>query len=242
LEAVGMEKVVAVFPVMPGKEAKDVAKILKGRDAEYAESRRRAGVQMERAYAQETPMGTFVVAYIESDKPFGETNAEMAKSDLQIDRDFIKAIQEVHGFDATQPPPFDPPEVLGDWADPDVSERKRGFAFCAPVMPGAEDKGRAFAKEAYENRRSEHTASRRALGITREVAVLNHGPQGDVVGVYIEGDDPVESNRREAASRSDYDVWFKDQLKGIFPPQVDFNEPVPGVTEIFDSQDALVAH
>jgi hypothetical protein len=242
LEAVGMEKVVGVFPVMPGKEAKDVAKILKGRDAEYAESRRRAGVQMERAYAQETPMGTFVVAYIESDKPFGETNAEMAKSDLQIDRDFIKAIQEVHGFDATQPPPFDPPEVLGDWADPDVTERKRGFAFCAPVMPGAEDKGRAFAKEAFERRRDEHTASRRALGVSREVVVLNHGPQGDVIGVYLEGDDPDAGNRGFAASRSDYDVWFKDQLKGIFPPQVDFNEPVPGVTEIFDSQDALVAH
>ena len=237
-----MEKVVGVFPVLPGKDARDVSKILQGRDAEYAESRRRQGVHMERAYEQETPMGTFLVAYIESDTPFGEANAGFAKSELPIDREFLRAIQEVHGFDATQPPPFDPPEVLGDWGDPDVTERKRGFAFCAPVMPGAEDKGRAFAKEAFENRRSEHTASRRALGVTRETVVLNHGPQGDVVGVYIEGDDPVEGNRRFAASRSDYDVWFKDQLKGIFPPQIDFNQPVPGVTQIFDSQDALVAH
>jgi hypothetical protein len=237
-----MEKVVGVFPVMPGKDAKDVAKILERSDAEYAESRRRHGVHMERAYAQETPMGTFVVAYVESDKSFGETNAEMAKSDLQIDRDFINAIQEVHGFDATQPPPFDPPEVLGDWADPDVSERKRGLAFCMPVMPGASDKGRAFSKEAFEARREEYTAARRALGVTREVVVLNHGPDGDVVGVYLEGDDPVEGNRRFAASRGDYDVWFKNQLKEIFPPQIDFNEPTPGVTEIFDSQDALVAH
>ena len=235
-----MEKVAAVFPVLPGKNSRDVADVLQGRDDEYRESRRRQGVHLERAYEMPTPMGTLVIAYIESDRPFGEVNAEMAKSDLQIDRDFLNKIQEVHGFDTTQPAPGPPPEVVGDWVDPTVTQRKRGFAFAAPLRPGAEDAARAFAKEAFQTRADEHTASRRALGFTRELVTLNHGPQGGVVGVYLEGDDPVEGNRRFAASRGAYDVWFKDRCKEIFPPEIDFNEPVPPVTEIFDSENLAV--
>jgi len=231
-----MNKVVGVWPVLPGKDARTPAEILTRRPDEWRESRKRQGIHMERAYEQPTPMGTFVIGYIESEKSFAETNALLAGSELQIDRDFLSEIASVHGFDATQPPPFDPPELLGDWVDENVTERKRGLAFCAPVMPGAEDTGRAFAKEAYERRRDEFAASRRALGVTHETIVLNHGPQGDVIAVYIEGDDPVEGNRRFAASRSDYDVWFKEQCTHVFPPQIDFNQPVPPVTEIFDSE------
>jgi hypothetical protein len=236
-----MNKVAAVFPVLPGKDAETVSEVVRSRPDEWRESRKRQGVHMERAYEQPTPMGTFVIAYLESDKPFAEVNAAIAQSDLPIDRDFMKEIADVHGFDATQPPPFDPPEVLADWVDENVTERKRGLAFVAPVMPGATDTGRAFAKEAFETRRVEHAASRRALGITHETVVLNHGPEGDVIAVYLEGDDPVEGNRRFAASRSDYDVWFKEQCTHVFPPQIDFNQPVPPVKEIFDSERMPVA-
>jgi hypothetical protein len=241
LEVAGMNKVAAIFPVLPGKDPKAASELLKSRPNEYRESRDRIGIHMERVYEQPTPMGTFVVVYFENEKPLYETFMESANSDLPIDRDFLKTVADIHGFDTSAPPPFDPPEVLGDWVDENVTERKRGLAFCAPVMPGAEDIGRAFAKEAFEKRRAEHAASRRALGITHETVVLNHGPQGDVIAVYLEGDDPVEGNRRFAASRSDYDVWFKEQCTHVFPPQIDFNQPVPPVTEIFDSERMPVA-
>src|SRR5947209_1766543 len=58
-----MEKVAGVFPVLPGKDARDVAAVLKGRLDEYTESRRRQGVHVDRAYEQVTPMGTFVISY-----------------------------------------------------------------------------------------------------------------------------------------------------------------------------------
>jgi hypothetical protein len=240
LEVAGMNKVAAVFPVLPGKDADTVSEVVRSRPDEWRESRKRQGVHMERAYEQPTPMGTFVIAYLESDQPFAEVTAAIGRSDLPIDRDFMKEVGDVHGFDATQQPPFDPPEILNDWVDENVTERKRGFAFCAPVMPGATDAGRAFAKEV-ERRRDEHAASRRALGITHETVVLNHGPQGDVIAVYLEGDDPVEGNRRFAASRSDYDVWFKDQCTRVFPPEIDFNQPVPPVKELFDSERMPIA-
>jgi hypothetical protein len=34
-------------------------------------------------------------------------------------------------------------------------------------------------------------------------------------------------------------VWFKGECANVFPPEVDFNQPVPPVTPIFDSKDIL---
>ena len=86
----------------------------------------------------------------------------------------------------------------------------------------------------------ELTASRRALGECGEVVSLTATPQGDVISVYLEGADPKDANVRFAASTSPFDVWFKEQCARIFPPFVDFSQPVQGITEIFDSE-ALLA-
>ena len=59
------------FPVLPGKSEADVRRIAERfkEDPEgYWESRRSQGVSLERAYWQHTPMGDFVVAYLESTK------------------------------------------------------------------------------------------------------------------------------------------------------------------------------
>jgi hypothetical protein len=216
-------KFAIVVPVLPGKDAKSVPAALRGRMEEYEESRARAGITMERAYEQPTPMGTFVIGYLESERDFGETMAAIGASDLQVDRDFRAALKDVHGFDSSQPPPGPPP-----------AQRKRGLAFCAPIAPGRSDVGRAFMKEAFVARRDELTESRRAFGQNREVVIINSTPQGDVVAVYLEGDDPVEANRRFAASSGPYDIWFKEQLATLFPPAVDFSQPVPPVDQIWD--------
>jgi hypothetical protein len=60
-------------------------------------------------------------------------------------------------------------------------------------------------------------------------------PQGPVCGVYVEATDPFEANRTFAASREPFDVAFKEELRVLFPPFINFDQPVPGVTEIFDS-------
>lgn len=236
-----MYKTAGVFPVLPGKDARQVSDVLRSDSSGYVESRKRLGVTLERAYEMATPMGTFLISYIESERPFAETSAEAGRSDLAIDKAFAAAIKEVHGFDISVPPPGPPPEVLGDWVDEAVTERKRGLAFCAPVLPGQDEFGRATSKEAYETRRDELTASRRAKGVSREIVVLNHTPAGDVAAVYFEADDPVEANRAFTQSQSSYDVWFREQLSRIFPPDVDLSVPLPPITEVFDSQEFLVA-
>jgi hypothetical protein len=236
-----MEKMAAVFPVLDGKDASEPARVIREQTDDYRESRQRLGINLERAYEQLTPMGRIVVAYVESESPFPQVMGRLIQSELSIDREFLSAIKDVHGFDPVQSTPGNPPELLADWVDTEVSERRNGLAFCAPVRSGATEAGRAFAEEAYENRRSELTASRRGAGLTRELVMLNHTPAGEFICVYIEGDDPVEGNRRFAESQSAYDIWFKDECKRIFPPQVDFNQPLPPITEIFDSTQLLTA-
>jgi hypothetical protein len=235
-----MARVTLPFPALPGKTEEDLLRIaehFKANPAEYAESRRRSGVTLERAYLQRTPMGMFVVAYQETTGSIADAIAALAQSDLAIDRFFVEAVQELHGIDLTQPMPGPEPEVVGEWVDPAVTERGRGMAFSAPMIPGTEDRAKAWAEETFAS--DGMTASRRALGVSVEVVTVLQTPQGPVCAVYLEGSDPFEANRRFAASTEPFDVAFKEELTHLFPPFVDFSKPVPGITEIFDSREVL---
>jgi len=231
-----MQQEVLVFPLLPGKTEADARRIgdeFMRRPAEYRESRRQLGVTLERAYLQTTPMGMFVVVYGESDNGFENVSEILAKSDLPIDKFFVENVLDLHGVDFSVPMPGPGPETLAVWNDPEVTQRGDGFAFCAPTLPGTADAGRAFSKDAYS--RPELAKSRRAKGVHREVVTRLESPHGDIIAVYTEGDDPRAGNAQFAASQDSFDAWFKDQLRGLFPPEIDFSQPVQGVVEIFDS-------
>jgi hypothetical protein len=221
-------------PVLEGKDAHAIAIHFREHMDDYEESRKQHGMTMERAYLQPTPMGSFVVAYIESGPDFADLTKELVTSEHPIDKFFIQNLAEIHGVDLTQPPPGPPPEYIGGWSDPDVHTRKKGLAFTAPLQPGKTDLGRAFVKEYSEARASEHAESRRAKGISKELVFLNSTPHGDVVCVYLEGDDPQDGNRQFAESKSDYDVWFKDECKKFFDANIDFNVPLPQIETVWD--------
>jgi len=228
-----MSRTALVFPVLPGKDARDIATEMKSRPREYEQSRRRLGITLERAYLQHTPMGDYVTAYVEAEGDLLEKFGRLPSSELDIDRYFVKAVKEIHGADLTQPMPGPLPETVAAWFDPTAKGRGRGMALCAPLAPGETERARAFVADAYH--RDEFTASRRRLNVSVELLTLHSTPQGDVVGIYIEGDDPAKGNAGFAASQDPFDLWFKEQLAKIFPPSVDFTKPVEGVEEIFDS-------
>ena len=232
-----IHRYVLPFPVAPGKSDEDaasVAEYFKANMDEYRESRKRLGTTMERAYLQPTPMGSIVIGYVEGQRPFGEWIQAIVTSDLEIDRRFVAMVADIHGVDVRQPPAGPPPETIGEWVDPDVTTRGKGLAFVVPVLPGMDDAGKAFTHEAFVTRRAEMTESRRAIDQNVEVVTLSVTPMGSMACGYLEGTDPVDGNRRFAASTRPFDVWFKEQLKGLFPPNIDFNEPLPPITELFD--------
>src|SRR5205085_1282398 len=124
-----MERTAMVFPVRQGatqEEAESIAQMFKDRPDEYRESRAALGMTFERAYHQATPMGDFIIVYVESEADAGETIGKMLASERQFDRDFVRMVKELHGIDMTQPPPGPPPETMGDWTDPDVKTRGKG--------------------------------------------------------------------------------------------------------------------
>lgn len=231
-----MQRTALVFSVLEGKTEADIRRIadrFKADPEGYSESRRRAGVTLERAYWQSTPMGDFVIAYTESDRSAIDVTGSWAEQATEIDRFFVATVKEVHGVDLTDVPEGPPPQTVGEWVDIAVTERRRGMAFCAPLVPGQQDRGRDWAKEIYGSQ--EMTAARRSLNQNLEVVTLTETPQGPVCGIYVEAMDPFEANRTVAASTEPFDLAFKDELRVLFPPFVDFSQPVTGVKEIFDS-------
>ena len=228
-----MSRTALVFPVLPGKDAREIATELKSRPREYEQSRRRLGITMERAYLQHTPMGDFVTAYIEAEGDLLEKFAHAGVVGSRHRPLLREGRKEIHGADLTQPMPGPAPETVAAWIDPTATGRGRGMAFCAPLTPGETDRARAFVADAYH--RDDFTASRRRLNVSEELITLHSTPQGDLVGIYIEGDDPAKGNAGFAASQDPFDLWFKEQLTTIFPAAIDFSKPVEGVEEIFDS-------
>ena len=224
------------FPVLPGKSEADVRRIAERfkEDPEgYWESRRSMGTTLERVYWQQTPMGDFVVAYIESTKgSLGEAFGAAAQDNTPMGRFFAETVKEVHGIDITQPPEGPPPEIVAEWSDPQVTTRGKGLAFMAPIIPEMEAFARTWAADAFS--RDGMTESRRALKQNIEIVTLMQTPQGPVTAVYVEGEDPVRGNAEFAASTSEFDMWFKENLSKIYPPFIDFSQPIPGLTEIFD--------
>jgi hypothetical protein len=228
-----MSRMALTFPVLPGKDPREIANEMKSRPREYEQSRRRLGITMERAYLQHTPMGDYTTVYFESEGDLLEQFGRVASSDLDIDRYFLEAVKEIHGVDMAQPLPGPAPETVAAWIDHSAERRGRGLALCAPLAPGATERARAFVDDAYH--RDEFTASRRRLDVNEELLTLQSTPQGDIVGIYIEGRDPEKGNAGFAASQDAFDLWFKEELTKIFPPEVDFSKPIEGVEEILDS-------
>jgi hypothetical protein len=219
-----------VGPVLPGK-TDDVKKIpvhLKEHKSEYEESRKRAGITMERVYLMSTPMGDFVIAYGEG-KGFEEAGKSFATSDLPIDKWFFQKLKEVHGIDLSQAPPMI--EQILSYVD-ETPDRKRGMAFCAPLPKGKLEPLKALFAQVAGPRRGEMQQSRRDKQMTRDSVYLNRTPMGDVVAVYLEGDDPAAGNKQFAASNTPFDKWFKVGVGEVFG--MDFNQPVPPITTLLD--------
>jgi len=226
------------FPVLPGKSEADVRRVaerFKEDPQGYWESRRSQGVTLERAYWQHTPMGDFVVAYLESTQPtLGEAFGAAGHDNTPMGKFFAETVKEVHGVDISQPPEGAPPEIVAEWSDPQVTDRGKGLAFMAPIIPEMEAFARQWAAETFGS--DGMAQSRRALKQNIEIVTLMQTPNGPVTAVYIEGEDPASGNKQFAESTSDFDLMFKENLSKIYPPFIDFSKPIPGLTEIFDSE------
>jgi len=103
------------FPILPGKtpEWREwMAELAGPRKAEFAESRRRAGVR-ERTFLQSTPMGDLVIVTLEGDDP-GHSFGQMMSADDAFTAWFLERVQAVHGIDLRAPQTESPSEMVLD--------------------------------------------------------------------------------------------------------------------------------
>ena len=107
---------------------------------------------------------------------------------------------------------------------------KTAVAF--PILPGKEEDVRHFASAALGARRAELDASFRGFGIREECWYLQQTPQGYLLLVTIDAEDPLRMFQEWAASQAPFDVWFKEQAGAC--AGIDFSQPIPGLPlEIF---------
>ncbi len=99
-----MAALAMVMPILPGKKDKWLGMMKEMNEgsmkAEMDATRENAGVH-ERTFLQETPMGDFVILTYEGDDPI----ASFGKIMETMDEDFAAFALDVHGLDASAPPP-----------------------------------------------------------------------------------------------------------------------------------------
>ena len=97
-----MPLMAVAFPILPGKTAEwrsFMDEINGPRRAEFAESRRRAGVH-ERTFLQPSPMGDFVIVTLEGEDPVRSFGQMMNATDA-FTTWFVERVKAFHDFDPT---------------------------------------------------------------------------------------------------------------------------------------------
>ncbi len=112
------------------------------------------------------------------------------------------------------------------------------LAMSLPVLPGRTGELRRFVQDLVERRGNDFAESERQLGITRESWHLQPIPSGEIVIVYVEGDNPLRALGQFVASQSPFDRWFKEQVLAF--SGIDLNQPPAGPPSevLFDWQAA----
>jgi hypothetical protein len=103
------------FPISPGKTAEwrsFMDQITGPRHAEFAASRRRAGVR-ERTFLQQTPMGDLVIVTLEGDDP-ARSFGQMIGATDPFTTWFLERVKAIHGVDLTAPMTGSPSELVVD--------------------------------------------------------------------------------------------------------------------------------
>ena len=100
------------------------------------------------------------------------------------------------------------------------------LASAFPILPGKTEQWKHVSREIAGPRLGEYEASRKRMGVTREVAYLQQTPQGDMAIVYIEAQDIPRVFEGLGMSQEPFDAWFREQTKEIHG--VDLSQPLPG--------------
>ena len=102
----------------------------------------------------------------------------------------------------------------------------QSIAFALPVLPGKAEALKNLATEIDGPRRGEMEDLLKSTGATIENWYFQATPQGDMVIIYLEGEDIGRAFQAFIALSDPFARWYKEQLLAIHG--IDFNQPLPG--------------
>lgn len=97
------------------------------------------------------------------------------------------------------------------------------LAFVAPALPGGTQNLKRLAHDLQAASKSDVEDFYRRMKITREQWFVQSTPQGDMIIVYLEGEDLAYTFQKLAASQEPMDIWLKEQARSVHG--IDFNKP-----------------
>jgi len=87
--------------------------------------------------------------------------------------------------------------------------------FAIPILPGKTEQAKEFFATMNGARRAEAEAAGKRHGLRKETFFIQSSPQGDMILIYIEADDPDKANAAYAADDDPFVVWNRQQSKEI---------------------------
>jgi Family of unknown function (DUF6176) len=119
------------------------------------------------------------------------------------------------------------------------------ICWVVPVKPGQTDLARKYCEALETTRRADYEASERQLGIAREVFFLWHGPDGDYIVLYMDGDDMTKALALWEDHTGEFESWGKAQWAEFCDP-AEYPKPLsagPGngpVLEVMSAYDETI--
>jgi len=84
--------------------------------------------------------------------------------------------------------------------------------FAVPLLEGKTDAWKAACVEIKGSKKELYLASRRNLGITKEIAALQQTPHGDYVVVHLEAADVNGIMGKMLEAGDEFSQWFKEAV------------------------------
>lgn len=226
-------------PILKGKEkaARQMIAQLRGDYRSDAEAlRRTAGIDREQAYFMSTPMGEVAIVVWDVDD-VARANECFATDDSKHAIWFRKQLEDIHGFDMSDPTGTPESELVAEWTDSAWSFGDgETNAVCYPLKPGAADKARAFGRELVGSRKDDFARTRRELGITRQLFFVMPTPNGDFAIMYGEGKPGwLERGFKATATSNDpFLTWFREQVSSFAAVPMFQNATPPTVEHVLE--------
>ena len=108
-------------------------------------------------------------------------------------------------------------------------------ALAFPILPGKAAGWRRMIDEINGARHAEFAATREQFGV-RERTFLQSTPEGDLVIVTLEGDDPAAFLAQEGAQTDSFTRWFAPQFLEFHGLDMAHAEPGPLPELVLDSR------